>query len=238
MKPHARAIYNSAPYLKPGVSSDQPYLVKINPWLTGEASLVYATFLGGGSVGGGGSLLHQRGCGLGRQGLCRRGDLFSGDRIQAFPSLLFRLHPFSLYRRRTVSCSSGGQFDAILMQISPDGATLAYSTFFGGKDSDRTYGLSVDPAGNVVLTGLTFSSDFPLENPAQTYPGNTGNQNAFVAKFALSSSYKHIEERGRCAIEEREYQGFRWNFGEERIEELQERGEFYYDQYGRRRHGK
>ena len=51
--------------------------------------------------------------------------------------------------------------------------------------SDRTYGLSLDPAGNVVLTGLTFSSNFPLENPAQTYPGNTGNQNAFVTKFSF-----------------------------------------------------
>ena len=31
------------------------------------------------------------------------------------------------------------------MQISPDGATLGYSTFLGGKESDRTYGLAVDP---------------------------------------------------------------------------------------------
>ena len=34
----------------------------------------------------------------------------------------------------------------------------------------------------LILTGLTFSSDFPLKNPAQTYPGN-GYQNAFIAKF-------------------------------------------------------
>ena len=38
------------------------------------------------------------------------------------------------------------------------------------------------PDRNVILTGLTFSSDFPLKNPAQTYPGN-GYQNAFIAKF-------------------------------------------------------
>ena len=69
------------------------------------------------------------------------------------------------------------------MGISADGATLDYSTFLGGEDGDRTYGLAVDPAGFVLMTGLTFSSNFPLKNPAQTYPGNTGNQNAFVTKI-------------------------------------------------------
>ena len=73
----------------------------------------------------------------------------------------------------------------MLMQITPYGATLGYSTFLGGTDSDRTYGLSVDAAGNVVQTGLTFSSDFPLKNPAQTWPGNTGDRNAFVTKFSF-----------------------------------------------------
>ena len=43
------SIFNSATYLEEGVSGDEPYLVKINPALTGQASLVYATFLGGGS---------------------------------------------------------------------------------------------------------------------------------------------------------------------------------------------
>jgi len=74
------------------------------------------------------------------------------------------------------------------MQISPDGGTLAYSTFLGGEETDRAYGLAVDPSGNIVLTGLTFSSDFPLKNPAQTWPGNENQQNAFVAKFAFTFS--------------------------------------------------
>ena len=77
-----------------------------------------------------------------------------------------------------------GSCDAIFMQIAPGGATLGYSTYLGGTDSDRTYGLAVDPAGNVVLSGLTFSANFPLKNPAQTWPGNAGSQNAFVTKFS------------------------------------------------------
>ena len=51
-----------------------------------------------------------------------------------------------------------GNTDALFMQITPRGSTLHYSTFFGGTDNDRTYGLAVDPAGNPVLAGLTFSS--------------------------------------------------------------------------------
>lgn len=50
--PDVPSIYNSAPYLKPGASSDEAYLVKIDPSLDGEASLVYSTFLGGGSPDG------------------------------------------------------------------------------------------------------------------------------------------------------------------------------------------
>ena len=46
------SIFNSAPYLKAGTSGDEPYLVKIDPALNGDASLVYSTFLGGGSADG------------------------------------------------------------------------------------------------------------------------------------------------------------------------------------------
>ncbi len=70
------------------------------------------------------------------------------------------------------------------MQIDPNGATLDYSTYLGGHDQSRAYGLAVDPAGNVVLSGLTFSDNFPLRHPVQIWPGNAGSQNAFVTKFS------------------------------------------------------
>jgi hypothetical protein len=71
----------------------------------------------------------------------------------------------------------------MLMQVSPGGGTLVYSTFLGGTASDRTYGLAVDAARNIAISGLTFSRDFPVKNPAQNWPNNPGSQNAFVAKF-------------------------------------------------------
>ena len=68
-------IFNSATYLKEGSSGDEPYLVKINPSLSGTASLVYSTFLGGGIGNRGvGQFLHQRGRGRAGSGLCSRGE--------------------------------------------------------------------------------------------------------------------------------------------------------------------
>lgn len=51
-----------------------------------------------------------------------------------------------------------------------------------GIYSSAPYGLAVDPSGEVVLTGLTSSSS---KNPTPVWPGNSGEENAFVAKFSF-----------------------------------------------------
>ncbi len=183
--PPVPTIYSSASYLEAGTSGDEPYLVKIDPSLQGEASLVYSTFLGGGSPQGNwGSLCTS--VAVDSEGTAYVGGETTSPGVEYSPSSdpveAPSLFP---YTEDALFPALQGEYDAILMQISPDGATLGYSTFLGGKESDRTYGLAVDPAGNIVLTGLTFSSNFPLENPAQTWPGNTGNQNAFVTKLGI-----------------------------------------------------
>ncbi len=177
------SIYNSAP--NPTVTSrnDQPYVVKINPALSGTASLVYATFLGGGSTSGGGGAFCT-GVVVDLNNSTYVGGETGSLGVQYVPSSLPTTAPelFPYTQDALFPAYQGGSFDAILMQVSPDGSTLAYSTFLGGTASDRAYGLAVDPAGNIVISGLTFSSNFPLQNQAQTWPGNSG-QNAFVTKF-------------------------------------------------------
>ena len=174
-------IFNSAPYLQEGVSGDQPYLAKINPSLNGTASLVYSTFLGGGNQDG------TWGSFCTSVGVDTRGAVYVAGETNAQgaaynPSNLTAPQEFP-YTPDALLTALQGDCDALFMQIAPGGATLGYSTYLGGTLNDRTYGLAVDPNRNVILTGLTFSSNFPLKNPAQTYPGN-GSQNAFVTKFS------------------------------------------------------
>jgi hypothetical protein len=82
---------------------------------------------------------------------------------------------------------------------------MLYSTYLGGSgaegtpepntfdyDSNNGNNVAVDATGNVVQTGPTYSPDFPLKDPAQTWPGNAGGLNAFVAKFAGFSSPQQL----------------------------------------------
>ena len=58
--------------------------------------------------------------------------------------------------------------DAFVTKFSPSGSSLVYSTYLGGGSEDDPYGLAIDQAGNVYITGRTNSSDFPLANPIRT----------------------------------------------------------------------
>jgi hypothetical protein len=58
---------------------------------------------------------------------------------------------------------------------------LTYSTYLGGSSLDEAYGVAVDSAYNVYLTGRTASTDFPLEDPR--YPNYGGDKDAFVTKL-------------------------------------------------------
>jgi hypothetical protein len=178
------SIFNSAPYLHRNKSGDEPYLVKINPSLNNEASLVYSTFLGGGDKDG------KWGSFCTSVGVDTRGTAYVAGETNA-PGRVYtpsgqpaEAPQHFPYTRHALYPALQGSDDAIFMQIAPGGATLGYSTYLGGKGSDRTYGLAVDSAGNVILSGLTFSDDFPLKNPAQKFPGKKGSQNAFVTKFS------------------------------------------------------
>jgi Beta-propeller repeat/S-layer homology domain len=60
--------------------------------------------------------------------------------------------------------------------------TIVYSTLLGGgTGSSSGYGVAVAPSGNIVLTGYTFATDFPLVNAAQTLFG--GSVDGFVSEI-------------------------------------------------------
>jgi Ca2+-binding RTX toxin-like protein len=68
-------------------------------------------------------------------------------------------------------------------KLAPDGASLAYSTFLGGRRFDFGYAIAVDGAGAASVTGGTESDDFPA-TPGAFDTTHNGHGDAFVTKLA------------------------------------------------------
>jgi hypothetical protein len=77
----------------------------------------------------------------------------------------------------------GGESDAFVTKLNIDGQTLAFSTYLGGSGSDPGNGIAVDGSGNAYVTGYTFSSNFPTQNPFQG--ALDGGSDAFVTKLNI-----------------------------------------------------
>jgi len=79
-----------------------------------------------------------------------------------------------------------GNTDLFVSKLSPDGASLVYSTYLGGSDGDYGYGIAVDSNGEAFVTGTTISTNFPVVNPLQK--NNGGGFDSFVTKFKADGS--------------------------------------------------
>jgi hypothetical protein len=56
--------------------------------------------------------------------------------------------------------SLGGFEDAFVTRLSESGATLHYSTYFGGEEQDAGRGIALDPRGNAYITGVRVTDEF------------------------------------------------------------------------------
>ncbi len=72
---------------------------------------------------------------------------------------------------------------AFVTKLTPDAATLLFSTWLGGSGQEFGSGVAVDGKRNVYASGSTNSIDFPVLDPL---PGNAVpyTVNAFLARFA------------------------------------------------------
>ena len=72
----------------------------------------------------------------------------------------------------------GGYFsDAFVTKIAGDGNSVVWSSYLGGTNDDVAYGIALDSANNVFVTGATSSTNFPVLNAFQ--PANGGSDNFF-----------------------------------------------------------
>src|SRR5262249_25135073 len=79
--------------------------------------------------------------------------------------------------------ATGG--DTFVLKLSPAGNGLVYSTYLGGSDSDRALAIAAGPGGLAVISGETYSTDFPLAGASVT--SYHGGRDAFVAKITNST---------------------------------------------------
>jgi hypothetical protein len=85
--------------------------------------------------------------------------------------------------------------DAVITKINAAGTAIVYSTYLGGNSADAIYGLVVDAAGNVYVSGVTESTNFPVTPGAfqQSFggancPGYLTCGDAFVTKLNPTGS--------------------------------------------------
>jgi hypothetical protein len=147
------------------------FIAKIDTAKTGSSSLIYSTYLGGGT----GNL---QGPGIAVDS--------SGDAIVAGTTTSANFPMLNAWDSSRGLSSD----DGFLTKLNPAGTALLYSTYVGGGNganhvySDTTiYGVALDPAGDAYVTGTTDATDFPqnhsLEGSCYPLCYNQG----FVAKF-------------------------------------------------------
>jgi len=139
------------------------------------AALVYSTFLGGAG--------REQGQGI---AVDANGNAYVTGITESFDS------PFtSAYEGFPVTAGAfqtKGNYDAFVTKLNSKGSALVYSTYLGGSGGvDRGWGIALDDAGNVCITGDTSSNNFPISNAIQATFGG-GPTDAFVTKLNAAGS--------------------------------------------------
>lgn len=86
--------------------------------------------------------------------------------------------------------TNAGGYDLFLLKLGADGSSLIFSTLFGGSGEDVSWeenAPALDAAGNIYVTGITQSANFPTTAGAFDTTFN-GGRDVFVTKFAPDGS--------------------------------------------------
>ena len=74
------------------------------------------------------------------------------------------------------SILGGDDDDVFVTCVSSNGASLRYSTLFGGTDREEVFSIALDTNGNAYIAGSTSSSNLPTTADADqpSFNGGTG----------------------------------------------------------------
>jgi len=82
---------------------------------------------------------------------------------------------------------NGLNADVFLTKCSAGGDSLVWSTFLGGSDYDLPCDLDLDASGRPVLTGYTYSTDFPTAGCAYA-DSNSGYYDVMLSRLSADGS--------------------------------------------------
>jgi len=151
-----------------GFPCEDVFVSKIDPAGVGISSLLYSTYLGGSN--------YDRAKGI---AVDINGHVYitGYTRSDTFPTL----NPYQAAR-----ASSSDVFITKLNPAVSGGASFLYSTYFGGNQSDHAYGIALNGANQVYLTGYTQSTNFPLANAFDnTFGGGTCGSSACYDAYVI-----------------------------------------------------
>jgi hypothetical protein len=145
------------------------FVAKFDPSATGDASLLYSTYLGGSGVETGRAIAVDASGRVYVTGqTASSADFPIGNAVQ--PTY------------------GGGPYDAFVTRLTADGTARLHSTYLGGNDTEGTaptsqggHGIAVSPCGDAWVTGRTVSPNFPTVGAAQPAPGGVGD--AFLTRI-------------------------------------------------------
>ncbi len=85
----------------------------------------------------------------------------------------------------TSGAYGGGSYDAFIAKLDSSGARQ-WATYFGGSDVDQAYGIAIDAARNIYITGNTLSTSGIASTGALqgAFGGGTSLGDAFLARFS------------------------------------------------------
>jgi hypothetical protein len=86
--------------------------------------------------------------------------------------------------------SIAGFTDTFISKLSAADGAIVFSTYFGGDRYDFAHDISISPAGDILLTGTTASTDFPTVDPyqAQLNTSQCFCDDAFVSRISADGS--------------------------------------------------
>src|SRR5436190_11867697 len=88
-------------------------------------------------------------------------------------------------RVRRIGVPAPEQYQAFVLKLRPDG-TAVRGIVFGGNSYAAVERMAIDAAGNVVVFGVTTSTNFPVDNTLE--PTSPGGWVPFLCKFNSSLS--------------------------------------------------